>query len=616
MGFPTPNAPKRQAYAAPASLSSRPAPPVAARRGPRVGWLAAMALVAAPLLLSVGVLLFQRMQPPPQLVIEVRDAYTGAPVAGAPVMVSGAPTAADDAGLVTAEIGDEPLEVRIEADGYAPVLARIEPGSLRSWPVDLRPTTLTGQLTDAASGAPIQGAQVTAPGPDGAGPQAATGPDGVYVLSGVPEGATLRIDAGDFGMVEEPVGRGMASSFPLRKTVVTGFVRDRQGTPIAGARVTSPDGGAATVTGPDGAYRLQDGAGYPTLLVSASGYDDAELTVPAELAADAVLERALIRSLYAPAAMVSKPGGLDELIEIARTTEINAIVVDAKEIEIFYDTQVPFFRAVPDMVRPVYDPAAVVQKLRENNIYSIARMVVFKDPLVAEARPDLDVMDITTGGPWRDMNGSAWVNAFYPELWQANADLAGELARFGFDEVQYDYIRFPSDGDLSTAEFGNDYTQALRREAITNAVRLGADTVRANGAKFSVDLFAVIAVYGDDQGIGQTVQDLTPIADYVSLMIYPSHFAEGNIPVDGHPNDFPGETIAYTLQRAEELVPGSAVKMRPWLQDFDYPVEGLRPYSDADVRAQIDATEAAGASGWILWNASGDFSVAALRPEG
>lgn len=582
----------------------------------RIGWAQAAALVLVPLALAIGIILFQSMQPPPSLAIEVTNQFTGEPLAGAPVTVGGVPMTADGQGRVTVPIGVNPIEIQFDVQDFAPMAARIEPGTMRSWPVQLRPTTLSGVLTDAATNAPIQGALVSATESSGAGPSATSGADGSYRLTGVPEGATLRIDAGDFGTVEQPVGAQTHADFPLKKTVVTGFVRSRQGNPIEGARVFSPDGAVSTLTGPDGGYRLQNGAGQSTLLVSASGYDDVTLEVPAELVLDATMDRALIRSLYAPQNVLSQPGGLDELIRIANETEINAIVIDAKEVNVFYDTQVPFFRNVPDMVTPIYNPAEIVQKLRENGIYSIARMVVFKDPLVAEARPDLDVVDETTGGPWRDGNGVAWVNAFYPELWQANADMAAELARFGFDEVQYDYIRFPSDGNLRTAEFGNDYTEELRRSAITSAVQAGADAVHAEGAKFSVDLFGVVAVYGNDQGIGQTVQDLVPIADYVSLMIYPSHFDVGNIPVDGAPNDYPGETIAYSLQRAEELVPGSALKMRPWLQDFDYPMEGYRPYTDEDVRAQIDAAEAAGASGWILWNAGGDFSVSALRPEG
>src|SRR6185436_3093536 len=128
-------------------------------------------------------------------------------------------------------------------------------------------------------------------------------------------------------------------------------------------------------------------------------------------------------------------------------------------------------------------------------------------PVVAEARPDLAVKDEVTGDLWRDMNGAAWVNAFNEELWQANADLGAELATLGFDEVQYDYIRFPSDGDLRTSDFGRDYSEASRRAAIAGAVAVGAERVHAAGANFAVDLFPIVALMGDDQGIGQTVQD-------------------------------------------------------------------------------------------------------------
>ena len=104
-----------------------------------------------------------------------------------------------------------------------------------------------------------------------------------------------------------------------------------------------------------------------------------------------------------------------------------------------------------------------------------------------------------------------------------------------------------------------------------------------------------------------------PLLDYVCLMIYPSHFIEGNIrSADGHPNDFPYETVSETLQRAEELVPGSKLKSRPWIQDFDYP--GLADYGEAELRAQIDAAEDFGTSGWMVWDPSTDYTVSAFDP--
>ena len=596
------------------SLGRDVAPSRATSHG--ISWPAAIASFLVPLLLVAGVLAWQRFGDPPRFAITLTDQYTGAPLAGALLTVDGAPLAVDQQGTIVVPPGEAPLAIEATAPGYAPFAGTVDPAGAEAWTLTLRPSVLSGRLTDAASGAPIAGAAVAARGADGQGPATVSGADGAYLLENVPEVATLLIDAGDFGIVENPVGQQTTADFALRKTLVTGFVRDPDGNPVAGARVGSPDGALTTVTGPDGGYRLANGASAPELLVTASGYDDAMVSVPESLVADAVLEPTLIRSIYAPASMLSDPADLDELIALANRTEINAIVIDAKEYNIFYDTQVEFFRNVPDMVLPIYDPAEIVRKLDEAGIYSIARMVVFKDPLVAEAYPHLDVLNENTGEAWRDYNGAAWVNAFNQELWVANAEFAAELARFGFDEVQYDYIRFPSDGDLTQAEFGNDYTEELRRAAITGAVQMGADAVRAAGAKFSLDLFPVIAIYGNDQGIGQTLQDLAPIADYVSLMIYPSHYERGNIPVDGHPNDFPAETVTYTLEMAEKLVPGTKKKMRPWLQDFDYPLEGYRDYGPADVRAQIDAAEEFGASGWILWNAAGVFEEAALKPAG
>lgn len=580
-----------------------------------LGWPAAFAAFLVPLVLVLATVLFQRFASPPELAVRVTDRTSGAPVAGAAVTSDGAGFVTDDAGQVVVPAVEPPLAIEIRAPGYAPVVAEVDPAGAASWPVALRPDTITGRLTDADTGAPLAGVTVQALGADGAGPWGATGADGAFSLTGVPDGATIRIEGGDFGVVEEPLGERTSLEFAMRNAVITGVVRNDQGEPVADARVGAVDGSATTVTGADGSYRLTGSAGVAELLVAGPGYADARVPVPASRQADAVLEMERINAVYAPIGVITNPEKFGELVNIVNTTEINALVLDVKQDTIFYDSQVPFFRDIPGMVVPMYDPAAMVADLKAQGIYTIARMVVFKDPMVAEGRPDLAVRDEVDGGSWRDYNGAAWVNAFREELWVANAELAGELARLGFDEVQYDYIRFPSDGDLKTADFGNDYSEEMRRAAITGAVAMGAEATRANGAVFAIDLFPIIALFGNDQGIGQTLQDLTPLADYVCLMIYPSHYEYGNIPVDGHPNDFPGETVAYTLEQAEALVPGTALKMRPWLQDFNYPDPAYREYGPADVRAQIDAAEAAGVSGWILWNAAGTYEVEALEPE-
>ena len=320
----------------------------------------------------------------------------------------------------------------------------------------------------------------------------------------------------------------------------------------------------------------------------------------------------MIKAIYANLGVLSTEGALDDLIEIANTTEVNAIVIDIKQDTVYYDSQVQFFRDA-GTVRPVYDVAEVIRKLEENDIYAIARMVVFQDPLVAEARPDLAVKD-ESGELWRNEMGVAWVSAFNEELWDANIALALEALGHGFDEIQYDYVRFPSDGDLTTADFGRDYTAEARETAITTFMQRSYEAIHAEGGKLAADLFGFVTLVDDEQYIGQKFSALEPYLDYVCMMIYPSHFEEGNIAsAPGHPNDYPYETIFESLERAEQHVPGAKAKFRPWLQDFTY--GGMRDYTAEDVRAQIDAAEEFGVSGWLLWGDPFNITVDALTPE-
>lgn len=543
------------------------------------------------------------------------DRYTGQPIPDVTVLADGAPIAMTAAGIEPVPLDAESVVVEVSAPGYEGVRTTLARGGPSEWQIGLRPNALSGKLTDSGTTGGIAGADVRVVAPNGSELQATTDANGVFTFDGVPEGALLRVSSADYGTSEIPIEQQTSIEMAMAPTLVTGTVLDVTGQPVADARVAATNGTAETVSGPDGAFRLVGGTDVQEVSVAAAGFTSQTLPVDASRQVSAQLQTEMVKSLYANLGVLGDPERWNALLEMADRTEVNAIVIDVKQDNIYYDTQVPFFQSIPNMVTPVLDMEAILQDMEDHNLYSIARMVVFKDPVVAAGRPDLSVMSDVTGEPWLDMNDTPWVNAFYPELWEANADMGAELINMGFDEVQYDYIRFPSDGDLRTAEFGNDYTEALRREAITGAVALGAQHVHDAGGVFSVDLFPIIALLGDDQGIGQTLQDLTPLADYVSLMIYPSHYERGNIPVDGHPNDYPAETVTYTLERSQEFVPGTIKKMRPWLQDFDYPLEGYTPYGPDRVRAQIDAAEATGVSGWILWNAAGQFQEDALKPE-
>ena len=511
-----------------------------------------------------------------------------------------------DAGLV----GDAP--VTIERDGYYPIQATVPAVDAGEVALTLRSSTVSGTVLDRVTGQPVAGASVEVVG---AGQTATTDAAGRYQLSTIPEGATLSFVADGYSPVDVAVGEQATIDAVLAFARVTGSVLDGEGQPVGNALV---QGGAATaVTRDDGTFTLDGAEGVSEVRISASGFDNVTLPVDAARSVAAQMERITIRAAYLNQFGLSDDDAIDQMIEIVNSTELNAIVLDIKAESIFFETGVSFFTDVPDMIVPVYDPAALVQRLHDEGIYAIARMVVFQDPLVAEHYPEYAVRNEDTGESWRDPNGVAWVNAFNEPLWDANIALALEAVGMGFDEIQYDYVRFPSDGDLTVADFGPDYSQEAREGAITGFVERSAEAIRPTGAKLALDLFGIIGLFDNDQGIGQRLTQLAPLVDYVCLMIYPSHFDDDGIirSAPGAPNDYPSETITESLERAGELVPESVDKFRPWLQDFTQPLEGFSEYGSDEVREQIDAAEAFGGNGWMLWNPNNEPTVEALKSE-
>jgi hypothetical protein len=337
----------------------------------------------------------------------------------------------------------------------------------------------------------------------------------------------------------------------------------------------------------------------PSAHATSSGY--ARKRIPSE-----------IKAIYLnPLATTDWPGFM-RLVELIERTELNALVIDIKEDAVFYDTQVDFFRETRD-VTPLYDLSDRIDELHKRGIYAIARQVVFKDWRVADARPDLAVKVIGTNTVWRDQNGIAWVNPFQHELWQANADLAREAAKLGFDEIQYDYVRFPSDGNLAIMDFGRPYTEQARSDAIVQFLIESRKRLNGTGGKLGADVFGYTLVVDNDNGIGQTVDRIARIVDTVCPMIYPALWPTGSLPVGGVPNDFPHDTIAISMDHAKAKLGANARKVRPWLQDFSLP--GYRPYGAADVRAQIDAVEEAHVGGWMVWNPTNQYHQEAFTSK-
>lgn len=538
----------------------------------------------------------------------VLNEYTDEPVSGATVVAGATQLSSNQDGEFQLE--NSVTEVAVQKQGFDPTAVTVTPGS-SSIEVRIRPNVVQGIVTNTATQKPIPGVAVeisTAAGPAGS---TTTDEKGAFLLSDVPEGATITIDSPDFSKFSAEVGRQTRIDAALRPDVLVGTVLDDSGAPLAGASIAI--GSARTQSGEDGSFRLEGAPETGEVVVKKPGYLSAAAPIDASMRVQATLKPFLARALYATAGTASDPNLFNNLLAIADRTEINAMVVDLKDSSgfVFYDTQVQLAKDI-GAVSPVLDPRQITQRLRERNLYSIARIVVFEDPILAEKRPELAIKDSSNGDLWRTWNGLAWVNAHRSEVWDYNIALAVEAANMGFDEIQLDYIRFPSDGPLNRAEYGVPQNSETRPAAIGQFLSRMADALAPTHSYLAADVFGLTLWELEDGGIGQNLEVVSKYLDYVCPMVYPSHFYPGSMGFD-IPNNHPYEVILWSLEAGEKRVPEHKAKMRPWIQDFSYG-EGI-DYGANEVRRQIDAANDFGPVGWMVWNAANVYHDGALAAQ-
>ena len=307
------------------------------------------------------------------------------------------------------------------------------------------------------------------------------------------------------------------------------------------------------------------------------------------------------------------------LIEAARATEINALVIDVKDDRglMLYRTDIPLARELgADTINPMSHGRlrAVLDTMRAHGIYPIARIVVAKDPLLATARREWAIRrrdDSTT--VWLDRDSMPLLDPTHPEIWKYAADISAEAVRLGFSELQFDYVRFP-DEDRVIRE--GRYARAegrTRAQVIRDQLGYLRGLVKPLGVPMTIDVFGLTATDSTDMGIGQRWEMFIDRADVVLPMVYPSHFARGSYGL-ANPNAKPYETIGRALEdvrRRSESIAGAA-KIVPWYQDFTM---GSPRYGPEQVRAQIQSGYDSGFHSWILWNPASRYTVEALRRD-
>jgi hypothetical protein len=311
-----------------------------------------------------------------------------------------------------------------------------------------------------------------------------------------------------------------------------------------------------------------------------------------------------IRGVHVTMALASIPRKIDEYIALKRYG-LNTIELDVKDENgevAFVPSAVPLASKV-GAARTYYRPRAVARKVHAAGLYLIGRVVTFEDPIASVGRPQMAIRR-SDGSVWRNNGGLGWLNPYNREAWRYNVDVAAAAARAGFDEIQFDYVRFPSDGDVTAIRYPGRHPQAMNK-TIPAFLRYAVERLHPLGVRVSADVFGLSATH--ELGIGQHPREVGKVVDAIYPMTYPSHYYSGeyNLP---DPNAVPGTTVANSLRDFRAKLRGAKALLVPWLQDFSLG----RTYSLGDVQAQILAARAAASGGFMLWNAVGVYTPEAL----
>ena len=311
---------------------------------------------------------------------------------------------------------------------------------------------------------------------------------------------------------------------------------------------------------------------------------------------------------------------LNDLIGVAKRTEVNALVIDVKDDRgfVLYRSSVPLAREIGADTADGHWMSgaklrAVLDTMAAHNIYPIARIVVAKDPLLAKKKLDLAIKRKSDLKPWLDKNGKPWLDPHQRVVWQYAVDLAREAHELGFSEVQFDYVRFPDEKRLISETIYPLANGRTRAQVIRDQLGFVRNALKPLGMRVTADVFGLTATDTTDMGIGQRWEMFVDQVDVVLPMIYPSHFARGTYRLR-NPNAHPYQTIDHALKDAiarSDSVPNAA-SVIPWYQDFTL---GAPRYGAAEIRAQKKAGYDNGFQSWILWNPKSNYTLAALEPQ-
>lgn len=332
-------------------------------------------------------------------------------------------------------------------------------------------------------------------------------------------------------------------------------------------------------------------------------------------------EAVKVRGIYISGPMAGSTELFQNILDSAAGTEINTVVIDFKDDQgrITCPVDSPVASEIGACRPYVQDMKGLIASLKERGLYVIARVVAFRDPWLAEKKPEWS-LHLADGSLYRDRHGMAWVDPYRKEVWDYLVEVGTEAKEAGFDEVQFDYIRFSTEGTMRDVVFDEAVTGGRSKtDVITEFVKYAYENLASQGLFVSADVFGtIIGSDIDAQAVGQVYTEMAKHLDYICPMIYPSHYGPGNFGLE-HPDTMPYETVLEALKKSQMVMDQAAEAdghvssqaiVRPWLQDFtaSYLGEGnYIPYGYNEVQRQIQAVKDAGYDEWMLWSAANRY---------
>ncbi len=321
-----------------------------------------------------------------------------------------------------------------------------------------------------------------------------------------------------------------------------------------------------------------------------------------------------VKALYLTSWVSGVPKLRNHVISMIEKTEANAVVIDIKDYtgKISYVVSDPELAKIGSVENRIPDLRELIADLHTKNIYVIGRVAVFQDPYLITKYPEEAVKKSSDkNSNWKDRKGISWIDAGSLHAWEYAVAIGKDAYSQGFDEINYDYVRFPSDGNMQDIYYPISDGKP-KHEVLRSFFEHLRTSFEGSPIITSLDLFGMTATVTDDMGIGQVLEDALPNVDFVDPMVYPSHFPPT---WNGfkNPADHPYETIKITMDSAVARAKAMNIdplKIRPWLQDFDLGAT----YTKEMVQAQIKATYDAGLTSWLMWDPANTYTPTAFLP--